>query len=282
MALKFFQNLIQRFTGKPVDWDELEETLIRADFGIASTTSIIDTLRERQTTITAQDAIEAVKAEILSVLPPSPPPFRPLPNRPKVILVTGVNGTGKTTSCAKLAHFLKRNRHSVLLAAADTFRAAAVEQLQSWSERIDVPIFTAPSGADPAAVCHDAWSVANRQNIEFLICDTAGRLHTRANLMAELQKIRRTLQKQDPTAPHETLLVVDATTGSNALTQAREFHQATPLTGVVITKLDGSGKGGIAIAIQKELNIPPRCIGTGEKPEDFSLFDRDEFLAKIL
>lgn len=280
--MKFFQNLIEKFTGKPLDKDELEETLIRADLGIPMTMAILDALEERGDQITTRDADEVTREQILQILPVSNPPIRPLPHKPKIILIVGVNGTGKTTSAAKLAHLFHQNRHSVLLVAADTFRAAAIEQLEIWADRIGVEIFKGEYGADPAAVCHDAYELAERKNIEFVICDTAGRLHTRHNLMLELEKVRRAIQKKDPKAPQETFLVVDATTGTNALTQAKVFHEATPLTGAIITKLDGSGKGGIAVAIQKEYEIAPRFIGTGEKLEDFSLFDRDAFVQKVL
>ena len=208
--------------------------------------------------------------------------LHPLPSKPKVILIVGVNGTGKTTSTAKLAHFLVSRRHSVLLAAADTFRAAAIEQLSVWAERIGVELVKGQYNSDPAALCYEAYQVAERKNIEFLICDTAGRLHTKSNLMGELAKIKRSLGKHDPQAPHETLLVVDATTGGNALSQAREFHQATGLTGVIVTKLDGSGKGGVVIAIQNELGIPTRFVGTGEKLENLAFFDSRDFIAQMV
>ena len=169
-----------------------------------------------------------------------------------------------------------------MLAAADTFRAAAIEQLQIWADRVQVPVITGEYNADPAALCYDAYAAANKRNIEFLICDTAGRLHTKHNLMQELGKVVRTLQKQDEQAPGECLLVVDATTGSNALVQAREFKQAIGLTGLVVTKLDGSGKAGIIVAIQNELGIPPRFIGTGEKVTDFQYFDKDNFVSTLL
>jgi fused signal recognition particle receptor len=194
----------------------------------------------------------------------------------------GVNGTGKTTSIAKLANYFKKNRHTVLLAAADTFRAAAIEQLGIWAERLGVEIIRGQYNADPAALCYEAYQAAERRGAEFLLCDTAGRLHTKSNLMAELNKVKRSLAKHDPSAPQETLLVVDATTGSNALSQAREFHQAIGLTGIIVTKLDGSGKGGVAIAIQAELGIPTRFVGTGEELGDFAPFDGREFVAKML
>ncbi len=282
MAFGIFRDLLSRFGGKAVDWDDLEESLIRADIGVPMTLRIVEELRNRSDKITADDIVEVTRRQIEQILPIANPKLRPLPNRPKVILMAGVNGTGKTTSTAKLAFLLKQNRHTVMLAAADTFRAAAIEQLKIWANRLQVEIVTGEYNADPAALCYDAYSAAHKRNIEFLICDTAGRLHTKNNLMQELGKIVRTLGKHDEQAPHENLLVVDATTGSNALVQAREFKQAIGLTGVIVTKLDGSGKGGIAVAIQDELEIPPRFIGTGEKPSDLRYFDRDEFVANLL
>lgn len=282
MALGFFKDLIDRFGGRSVDWDELEEMLIRADIGVPMTLRIVEELQQRQGKITAKDVVEVTRRHIEQILPITHPKLRPLPNRPKVILIVGVNGTGKTTSTAKLAYLLKQNRHTVMLAAADTFRAAAIEQLKIWADRVHVEVVAGEYNADPAALCYDAYSAAHKRNIEFLICDTAGRLHTKNNLMQELGKVVRTLRKHDEQAPHECFLVVDATTGSNALVQAREFKQAVGLTGLVVTKLDGSGKAGIAIAIQDELGIPPRFIGTGEKPGDLHYFDRDQFVANLL
>jgi fused signal recognition particle receptor len=282
MAFEFFKSLINRFSDKPVDWDELEETLIRSDIGVPMTLRIVEDLQQRKTKITAKDVVDVTRSHIEQILPIGNPRLRPLPDKPKVILVVGVNGTGKTTSTAKLAYLLKQDRHTVMLAAADTFRAAAIEQLKIWADRLQVDVITGEYGADPAALCYDAYSAANKRNIEFLICDTAGRLHTKHNLMQELGKVVRTLQKHDEQSPHECLLVVDATTGSNALVQAKEFKQAVGLTGLVVTKLDGSGKGGIVIAIQDELAIPPRFVGTGEKPGDLQYFDKDEFIAKLL
>ena len=282
--MNFLRSLVQKFTGRPVDWDELEESLIRADLGVPMSLRIVAALQDRAATaaITANDVAEVARDEIARVLPIAPPPIRPLPAGPKVILVVGVNGTGKTTSTAKLAHYFKRRRHTVLLAAADTFRAAAIEQLGVWAERIGVEMIKGQYNADPAALCYDAYQAADRQDIEFLLCDTAGRLHTKSNLMAELDKVKRSIAKHDPKAPHETLLVVDATTGSNALAQAKEFHQSVGLTGLIVTKLDGSGKGGVVIAIQNELGIPTRFVGTGEKLEDLAPFDGREFIAKMV
>ena len=282
--MKFFKSLIQKFSGKPVDWDELEEMLIRSDLGVPMSLRIVARLQERALTrtITAQDVVEVAREEILRVLPIQPSPIRPLPAKPKAILIVGVNGTGKTTSTAKLAHYFQRNRHSVLLAAADTFRAAAIEQLAIWAERLKIEMIRGQYNADPAALCYEAYESADRRDIEFLLCDTAGRLHTKSNLMAELEKIKRSLAKHDPQAPHERLLVVDATTGSNALAQAREFHAAVELTGLIVTKLDGSGKGGVVIAIQHELGIPTRFVGTGEKLEDLAPFDSRPFIEQML
>ena len=303
--MKFLQTLAQQFAGKPIDWDELEESLIRADLGVPMTTRIIKTLQEREawSLLGIGDVIKAVREEIARVLPPDPMPISQANGKPTVILIVGVNGTGKTTSTAKLAHYLlhggncrasvsdasafhrnalQHDRPQVMLAAADTFRAAAIEQLDIWAKRLGVEMIRGQYGADPAALCYEAYQTATTREIDFLICDTAGRQHTKANLMAELQKVKRTLTKLDPDAPHETLLVVDATTGSNALSQAREFHSALTLTGVFVTKLDGSGKGGIVVAIQDELGIPTRFVGTGETTDDFALFDAREFLANML
>jgi fused signal recognition particle receptor len=282
--MKFFKSLIQKFAGRPVDWDELEEALIRSDLGVPMSLRIVEALQKRGQTrkITAEDVAEVAREEILRVLPIQPAPIRPLPAKPKAILIVGVNGTGKTTSIAKLANYFRRNRHSVLLCAADTFRAAAIEQLAIWSQRLNVDMIRGQYNADPAALCYEAWQSADRREIEFLLCDTAGRLHTKMNLMAELEKIKRSLAKHDPDAPQERLLVVDATTGSNALAQAREFHAAVDLTGLIVTKLDGSGKGGVVIAIQDELGIPTRFVGTGEKLEDFSEFNSRVFVEQML
>ncbi|MEQ1858734.1 MAG: signal recognition particle-docking protein FtsY [Chthoniobacteraceae bacterium] len=282
MAFGFFKSLIQKFTGRPVDWEELEEALIRSDLGVSMTQRILAALQAREEKLTAEGVVLVAREEILKVLPRDNLMLRPLASKPKVVLVVGVNGTGKTTSTAKLGSFLKRKGHSVLLAAADTFRAAAIEQLGVWAERLACPIVQGQYNGDPAAVCFDAWQRADRENIEFVLCDTAGRLHTKTNLMGELTKVKRTLAKCDPTAPHECLLVVDATTGSNALQQAREFHQAVQLTGLIVTKLDGSGKGGCVIAIQNELGLPTRFVGTGEQLEDLAFFESRQFVEQML
>ena len=282
--MNFLQSLAKQFAGKPIDWNELEESLIRADLGVPMTMRIIKTLQEREAwaLLGIGDVIKAVREEIARILPRDPVPLRRAKDKPTVLLIVGVNGTGKTTSTAKLARNLMHERHSVMLAAADTFRAAAIEQLDIWAKRLGVEIARGQHGADPAALCYEAHQKAAKQEIDFLLCDTAGRQHTKANLMGELQKIKRTLSKLDADAPHETLLVVDATTGSNALSQAREFQNALGLTGLIVTKLDGSGKGGIVVAIQDELGIPTRFIGTGEKLEDFASFNRKTYIENLL
>jgi fused signal recognition particle receptor len=302
--MKFLEALAQQFAGKPIDWDELEHALIRADLGVALATRFIKKLQEREawSLLGISDVIKVAREEITKILPKETKPIQRVSGKPTVILVVGVNGTGKTTSIAKLAHYLIQNggttsvssqkyrtgqdpslqRSHVLLAAADTFRAAAIEQLGIWAKRLGVEMAAGQYGADPAALCYDAYQKAANDKIAFLLCDTAGRVHTKTNLMAELQKIKRTLAKNDPDAPHEILLVVDATTGGNALSQAREFHQALGLSGLIVTKLDGSGKGGIVVAIQDELKIPTRFIGTGEKIEDFAPFDSRAFVAEML
>jgi len=228
------------------------------------------------------DVIKAGREEIARILPRDSATIRRAIGKPTVILIVGVNGTGKTTSTAKLADYVMHGGKSVMLAAADTFRAAAIKQLDIWAKRLGVEIIPGQHGADPAALCYKAYETAAKRHIDFLLCDTAGRQHTKTNLMAELQKIKRTLGKLDGDAPHETLLVVDATTGSNALSQAREFHNALGLTGLIVTKLDGSGKGGVVVAIQNELGIPTRFVGTGERLEDFALFDRKTYLENLL
>ncbi len=280
----FFKKLFNAIIDKAdVDWDELEANLIAADLGAKLATGITDELHDLGREISAKDVVDITRKRLSAILPADlPPPAPRADGKPTVILIVGVNGTGKTTSSAKLGLWLKNRGHSVMLAAADTFRAAAVEQLQRWGERLDIPVVTGKPNSDPSSVCFTAHEKAVAANTDFLICDTAGRIHTRHNLMEELGKIRRTIAKQDETAPHLTLLVVDASTGSNALNQAREFHKASPLDGLIITKLDGSGKGGIAFNIYEQLGIVPRFIGTGEEPEAFSVFEKDRFVSEVL
>ncbi len=282
--VNFLQSVAQHFAGKPIDWDELEESLIRADLGVPMTLRIIKTLQDREawSVMGINDVVKVVREEIARILPANPAPIRPMPAKPKVILLLGVNGTGKTTSTAKLARYLQQQRFTVLLAAADTFRAAAIEQLGVWAERLGVEMIRGQYNSDPAALCYEAYQAATKRSVQFLLCDTAGRMHTKINLMAELQKMKRILGKQDSDAPHETLLVVDATTGSNALSQAREFQSAIGLTGLIVTKLDGSGKGGIVVAIQNEFGIPTRFVGTGEQLDAFAPFDRRVYLNNLL
>ncbi len=280
----FFKKLINKITNTAeIDWDDLEAELITGDLGVKLSLEIVSELQDLGRKVSADDVVETTRTKLSALFPEDSPPLQPRTDgKPAVLLVVGVNGTGKTTSTAKLGHLLQSEGYSVLLAAADTFRAAAVEQLVRWGERLNLPVVTGAHEADPSSVCYQAHQRAINENYDFLLCDTAGRLHTRNNLMDELSKIKRTISKQDETAPHETFIVVDATTGGNALNQAREFQKAVPLDGLVITKLDGSGKGGVAAAIQKELNIPPRFIGTGEEPDQFSRFQREEFVQNIL
>ncbi len=282
--MSFFKKIASFFSRSArIEWEDLESLLIRADLGMQFSMDMIDELKKRGRELTEDEVADVAAVEIRKLLPEISAPLKRPASGPAVILITGVNGTGKTTSTAKLAYFLKKKGHSVLLAAADTFRAAAIEQLEVWAARLKVPIVKTHYKADPAAVCFEAYETAVKTGAEFLLCDTAGRLHTKHNLMEELGKIRRVLSRKDPTAPHETLLVVDATTGSNALAQAREFQKALgDLSGVIVTKLDGSGRGGVVVSIQKELGIPTRFIGTGETAEDFASFDRERFVTKIL
>jgi fused signal recognition particle receptor len=280
----FFKSLFHKITNRAeIDWDELEADLVGADLGVRLAGEIIDELRGLGRKVGAEDVLEIARKHVARRLPDdSPPPLPRADGRPFVILVVGVNGTGKTTSCAKLAHWLQQRNHTTLLAAADTFRAAAVEQLERWAQRLAIPLVKGAPNADPSSVCFTAHQQALHDGTRFLICDTAGRLHTRHNLMEELSKIRRTIAKQDESAPHLTLLVVDATTGGNAIQQAKQFHKACPLDGLIVTKLDGSGKGGITVAIHDQLGIPPRFIGTGEEPDRFEIFRRESFVGEML
>jgi fused signal recognition particle receptor len=282
--MKFFDTLLQTFSTKPIDWDELESSLIRADLGVPVTMRIMNKLQEQEAwSMTGiRNVVQVARKEIAAILPGGTRELEPVAGKPRVILVVGVNGTGKTTSTAKLAHYLRQNGHTVLLAAADTFRAAAIEQLGIWAQRLGLEMIRGQYNADPAALCYEAYQAAARREVQFLICDTAGRLHTKSNLMAELQKVKRSLGKHDPAAPHDILLVVDASTGGNALAQAQEFHNALGLTGLIVTKLDGSGKGGIVVAIQEQLKIPTQFVGTGEQISDFARFDTKTFINELL
>jgi fused signal recognition particle receptor len=278
----FFKSLIQRFTKPDIDWDDLEASLVGGDLGPRLALQIVADLKSRQRTLHGADIVQVAREHVRKILPESVPAIEPIPGKPKVLLIVGVNGTGKTTSTAKLAHLLHKGGHKVVLAAADTFRAAAVEQLTVWAERLQIPLVKGPPNGDPASVCFEGYEKALKTGADYLICDTAGRLHTKHNLMEELKKIHRILGRKDATSPHEVLLVCDATTGSNALQQAREFNKVIPLTGVIVTKLDGSGKGGVLVAIQQELGVPTRFIGLGESVEDFQAFDSKRFVEELL
>ena len=278
----FFKKILSKFSKDKIDWDDLEESLITGDLGVKLSMQIIDNLQDKKKSINPDDIISSCKEEIRKILPADSAPLSAKTDTTKVILVVGVNGTGKTTSSAKLASYLKAGGANVMLAAADTFRAAAIEQLEVWGNRIDIPVIKGDYQSDPSSVCYDAHSKSINSGVNYLICDTAGRLHTRHNLMEELKKICRTLSKNDDSAPHEVFLVVDATTGSNALSQAKEFNKATKLTGLIVTKMDGSGKGGVVASIANELGIPTKFIGLGEEVEDFKSFNTDEYLDEIL
>ncbi|HXH03867.1 MAG TPA: signal recognition particle-docking protein FtsY [Candidatus Competibacteraceae bacterium] len=266
--------------------EELETRLLLADVGVEATSQIINRLTERVSRKQLSDVdalMAALREEMLALVAPCSQPLSiPATIRPYVILMVGVNGVGKTTTIGKLAKRLQEQGHSVMLAAGDTFRAAAVEQLQVWGERNGVPVVAQSQGADAASVIYDALQAAKARNIDVLIADTAGRLHTQANLMEELKKIKRVLTKLDERAPHEVMLVVDAGTGQNALNQALQFHQAVSLTGITLTKLDGTAKGGILFAIAKRLGVPIRFIGVGESIEDLRPFEAGEFVAALL
>jgi fused signal recognition particle receptor len=259
--------------------EELEAALIGADFGLQMTEQIVGSIRKAYETQGAEglDVFGIARQEVEKALAANDPALRRQPSGPTVISIVGVNGTGKTTTAAKLAHHLKSEGRSVLLGACDTFRAAAIEQLKLWGERLNVTVIAGAQNADPAAIAHDSAAAALSRQADYLLVDTAGRLHTKHNLMKELQKVHRVMDKKLPGAPHEVLLVLDATTGMNALNQAREFNNAVTLTGLVITKLDGTSKGGMAVAIQRELGIPIKFIGLGEQPDDLQPFDPQQF-----
>jgi fused signal recognition particle receptor len=283
MALGFLRGIADKFRGRPVDWDELEAMFLQADLGVKTTLELSAKLQAVSGfSATAAQVESEAREELTKLLPPPLPPLLPLPGRPRVMLIVGVNGTGKTTSLAKLAALLRREGRSVVMAAGDTFRAAAIEQLAVWGEKLGVPVVRGAYQGDPAALCHDAYEAAERGKVEFLLCDTAGRLHTKHNLMQELSKVKRVLGRKDPESPHEILIVLDATTGSNALEQARQFKEACGLTGAILTKLDGSGRGGMAVALQQELGVPVRFIGTGERETDFARFEPKKFADEIL
>ena len=272
-------------------WDELEETLIAADTGVETTVKVLDHLKERIKSEAIRDpgpAQEALKEVLLAILNVAVGGRLWGANggsdgapKPAVILVVGVNGTGKTTSIGKLAHAYRQEGQRVLLAAGDTFRAAAIDQLKHWGERVGVEVIAHQQGADPGAVVFDALTAAEKRAADLVIIDTAGRLHTKVNLMDELQKVNRVIQRKDPTAPHEVLLVLDATSGQNALHQAKYFTEAVGVTGVLLAKLDGTAKGGVIFAVCDQLKLPVRFVGTGEKPEDLAAFEPREFVEAL-
>jgi fused signal recognition particle receptor len=264
--------------------DELEYTLISADIGVTTTNEILERIRERVDRKLVGDAAELrglIREYLLEVLQANDRPLAYVDQPPAVIMVVGVNGAGKTTTIGKLAAHLKADGHSVLLCAADTFRAAAVEQLEIWGERTQTQVIRQNTGADPSAVMFDALQAAKSRKIDYLIVDTAGRLQTKTNLMAELEKMRRTATRIIPGAPHEVLLVLDATTGQNGLEQARKFTETSGVTGIVLTKLDGTAKGGVVVAIARELAIPIRFVGVGEKVDDLLPFDPEKFIDSL-
>jgi fused signal recognition particle receptor len=263
--------------------DDLEATLIAADLGTATTHEVLEKLRaqaDRKQIGNVDELKRLLKEELLSILyGVTAPPKNAEP--PAVILVVGVNGTGKTTTIGKLAHLLGSDGRSVLLCAADTFRAAAIEQLEIWGERTRTEVIKTKPGGDPSAVLFDALQSAKAHNTDFVIVDTAGRLHTKSNLMAELEKMKRTAERIIPGSPHEVLLVMDATTGQNGLQQARQFTQSAGVTGIVLTKLDGTAKGGVVVAISRELKLPVRYVGVGEKAVDLLPFDAEAFVNSL-
>ena len=276
------------FAGRKLDdaaLEELENRLLLADVGVEVTTQVIQRLTERVSLQQLHDApalLQALHDELLAILAPCQQPWRPSDSQPYVILMVGVNGAGKTTTIGKLAQRLQNAGHSVLLAAGDTFRAAAIEQLQVWGERNRIAVIAQRHGADSASVIYDAIQAGQARGADIVIADTAGRLHTQANLMEELKKIKRVMGKVDAAAPHEVLLVLDASTGQNALNQAVQFHQAVGVTGLILTKLDGTAKGGIVFAIARRLGLPIRFIGVGESIEDLREFVAAEFVAALL
>lgn len=264
-------------------YEELEETLIMADLGITTTTSVIENLKDKVKELKIKDPADCKKLlmDSLKEQMQVKPDAYDFENKKSVVLMIGVNGVGKTTSVGKLASQLKNSGKKVLVAAADTFRAGAIEQLTEWARRSDVELIAQSEGSDPAAVVFDAVNAAKARNVDVLICDTAGRLHNKKNLMDELNKIYRIVSKEYPEAAVETLVVVDGTTGQNAKEQARQFSEAAPVNGIVLTKLDGTAKGGIAIAIESEFSIPVKYIGIGEKIDDLQKFDADEFVEAL-
>jgi len=279
-----FSKVTELLTGrKKIDeelYEELEETLILSDVGVQTATRLVSELRDavrKQRLSTADEVKDWLKGAIERILSQGETDINWSADRPTLIMMVGVNGTGKTTSTAKLAQYLARNRRKVVLAAADTFRAAAIDQLQVWADRVGTEIVRHKEGADPAAVVFDAVQAARSRGADVVLADTAGRLHNKANLMEELKKVNRVAERALGRPTDEVLLVLDATLGQNAVSQAQSFAQVLPVTGIVLTKLDGTARGGVVITINDELKIPIKFVGTGEKPEDFAPFNAREF-----
>lgn len=265
-------------------FEELEEILMSCDIGVTASLSLVDQLRERVKTEKIQDAdgvLAGLRSEISELLSLAQTDWK-ITKQPFVILIVGVNGVGKTTTTAKIANYFKQNGQSVMLAAADTFRAAAVEQLQEWGTRLDIPVITQGQGSDAAAVAHDALTSALARNVDVLLIDTAGRLHTQTDLMQQLEKITRVIQKIDPSTPHEVMQILDAGTGQNALVQLEHFQKAVGVSSICLTKLDGSAKGGVAISLTEKYKLPIRFIGVGENFDDLKTFNAIEFSAGLI
>ncbi len=287
----WFSRMVQIVQRRQLDeslWEELEELLISADVGVATSMNLIERMRAEASSRNlkeAEEVVDLLKAELVALLSAadgaSGREQSHTPGQPRVILAIGVNGVGKTTSIAKLAHYLTEQGSRVLLAASDTFRAGAIEQLQSWGGRIGVDVIAHRAGGDPAAIAYDALEAARARGMDAVIVDTAGRLHTKQNLMEEMKKISRVLSRLDPQAPHETILVMDATTGQNGVIQARSFTEAMGCTGVFLSKLDGTAKGGTVVAIVQELGLPVLFIGTGEGMDDMAPFHAAEFVEEL-
>jgi fused signal recognition particle receptor len=282
-------NQLRRLFGQPMDeqaLDDLEKILYEADLGVGIASEITEKIREKlkkNPDLKGDALLEEVQKELLSMVNfPDSLPLSETSATPHVILIVGVNGNGKTTSIAKLAKRYQESGKKVLVGAADTFRAAAIEQLETWAHRLQIDIVKGSPKSDPAAVTYDAVSAGKARGMDIVLIDTAGRLHTKTNLMQELEKIKRSCRKFNPDSPHETLLVLDATTGQNAIDQAKTFNQYTPITGLILTKLDGSAKGGIVIAIQRQLKIPVKFIGVGEGIDDLEPFDKEVFIKTLL
>lgn len=287
----FFKKLVSPFAkkiralfSKELDdstFEHLEQIFYEADLGAELSAELVEKIKglyKKNPIIATDEILKFVKVELLKGLLP----YTPIESKPLVILLVGVNGSGKTTTLAKLANYYASQKKKVLVAAGDTFRAAAIDQIESWAKRIGVDLVKAQPNSDPSGVAFDAVHAGIARGVDVVLIDTAGRLQTKTELMHELAKVRRVCQKQLPEAPHETLLVVDATIGQNAIDQAKTFNQFTPLSGIVLTKLDGSAKGGIAIAIQKQLGIPIQWIGTGESAEDLEHFDPDKYVSSLI